>query len=381
MIYFGAGVFSELDKLIRDAGGPVLLVTGSKSFKSSKQFGQLLNSLKSASMKIYHCATGGEPSPDTIDEIVGQHRDKNINLVCGIGGGSVLDTGKAVSAMLYQEHSVCEYLEGVGNKSHDGRKVPYIAVPSTAGTGSEVTKNAVLSKTGEGGFKKSLRHDNFVPDIAVVDPELTITCPPALTAACGMDAFTQLLEAYVSTKSSPLTDALAFSGLMYIKDNLVEACGEGAASEETRAGMAYASLMSGIVLANAGLGTVHGFASPIGGLHNIPHGIVCGTLVGETTLATIRKLRSIYGLGHEALAKYANIGRLLSGKKSDDVELNLALLVQRIDTWIEQLQIPGLGTYGISGEDLGAIVERTGNKNNPVELDKDEMFTILVNRL
>ena len=184
-----------------------------------------------------------------------------------------MDAGKSISAMLTKTESIKEYLEGIGTKKHDGKKMPFVAVPTTSGTGSEATKNAVISEIGGRGFKKSLRHDNFVPDSVVIDPRLMISCPQNVTAASGMDVFSQLIEGYLSTNSSPMTDALALSGLRYIKEGLLKSYETGD-DIDARGKVAYASYLSGVVLANAGLGTVHGFASPIGGYFDIPHGVV-----------------------------------------------------------------------------------------------------------
>src|SRR5512133_1837873 len=162
--------------------------------------------------------------------------------------------------MMYKQESVTWFLEGVGTMEHPGTKLPFIAVPTTSGTGSETTKNAVISNTGIKGFKKSLRHDNFVPDIAIIDPVLTVSCSPEITAACGMDCFTQLTEAFLSVKSGSLTDAIAIEGFKAIKRSLKKCYSDGH-DLEARAGMSYAALTSGICLANAGLATVHGFAS------------------------------------------------------------------------------------------------------------------------
>ena len=302
----------------------------------------------------------------------------------GIGGGSVTDAGKAISAMIPKEDSIKNYLEGVGSKTYDGKKIPYIAIPTTSGTGSEATKNAVISEIGPKGFKKSLRHDNLIPNVALIDPELIIPCPPSISAACGMDSFTQLLEAYVSPKGSPMTDALAFSGIKYINKNLLSACSSGASNIGVRTAMAYASLMSGITLANAGLGIVHGLAGPIGGLFDIPHGVICGTLLAEATKINIKKLQELGSSGKEGLRKHADIGALLSGNKfveQGKIDEYCRILGDIIDGWTQDLKLERLGKYGIAIGDMKKIVDKAGLKNNPVNLSKKDIETILINRL
>ena len=381
-VVFGAGTFGKLDDIISQYGEKVLIVTGGSSLRATGQYEELCDRLRKRSMQVFDVAVKGEPSPALIDEAVERHRHKQIDAVLAIGGGSVLDAGKAISAMLLQDDSVMAYLEGVGKgKKHTGTKVPFIAVPTTSGTGSEATKNAVLSQIGEKGFKKSLRHDRFVPDIAILDPMLTISCPPDVTAASGLDAFTQLLGAYVSVQASPMTDAIALSGLHYIKECLIPVCTTEEDSVNARAGMAYASLMSGIALANAGLGIVHGLASPIGGYFDIPHGVVCGTLVGEAVKMNIGLLRQ-EGLGENPyLKKYAKVGAMVAGTDENDVERCCEQLIAAVEEWIKVLKIPRLGKYGISKHDLDKIVEAAGNKNNPVQLEKEQIKQLLLNRL
>ncbi|MBA7532352.1 Long-chain-alcohol dehydrogenase 1 [subsurface metagenome] len=319
-----------------------------------------------------------------MDEIAANFRSKNIDLIIGIGGGSVTDAGKAISAMIPKDDSIKNYLEGVGTKTHDGTKIPYIAIPTTSGTGSEATKNAVISNIGSEGFKKSLRHDNLIPNIALIDPDLMISCPPSITGACGMDAFTQLLEAYVSTKASPMTDALAYSGMRYMNKNMIPACTSGASDVNVRATMAYGSLMSGITLANAGLGIVHGLASPIGGFFDIPHGVVCGTLLAEATKMNIKKLKEQGVAGKAGLKKHANIGALLSGNESiveGKMDEYCLILINTLEKWTEELKIDRLGKYGIISEDIEKIVKKASLKNNPVNLIKEDIETIVINRI
>lgn len=382
-VHFGAGKSRGLGAIASAWGKRALLITGRRSLRAMALYASLIEALEDQGLELTIAQVSGEPSPDWVDRTVDDNRDKKIEVVLGVGGGSVLDAGKAVSAMLLQDRSVMDYLEGVGTGAvHDGRKVPFVAVPTTAGTGSEATKNAVLSRVGSGGFKKSLRHDRFVPDAAVIDPELMISCPPDVTAACGLDALTQLLESYVSRSASPLTDALAASGMARVGQSLVPACAEGARDVKVRADMAYGALLSGITLANAGLGIVHGLASALGAAFPIPHGVVCGTLLGVLTAATIDKLLKKHGPDHPAMKKYAQAGKPLSGSDEvDSIVSDCRRLVQQLETWIDDLNIPRLGAFGIESSDLDRLIAAGGNKKNPIDLEPEEIRDALLKRL
>ncbi|MHA1193346.1 MAG: iron-containing alcohol dehydrogenase [Promethearchaeota archaeon] len=383
-IIFGPGKLVNLYSLISKYRKSVLIVVGASSLKKSGKLDEIQMTLGDKMINYHVIEVKGEPSPSMVDEAAKKYRNKSIDLVVGIGGGSVTDAGKAISAMIPKVDSIKNYLEGVGTKIHNGQKIPYIAIPTTSGTGSEATKNAVISEIGKGGFKKSLRHDNLIPDVAIIDPELTKSCPPSVTAACGMDAFTQLLESYVSSKANPITDALAFSGMKYMKDALIPACSHKSSDINIRSSMAYGSLISGITLANAGLGIVHGLASPIGANFIIPHGVVCGTILAEATKMNIKILKKIGSEGKKSLKKYADIGALLSNeplKTEKYLSENLSILIKTLENWTYVLNLDRLSKYGISYNDIKKIVEKTGLKNNPVNLDKKDMIEILENRL
>ena len=383
-IIFGAGKLNELYNIVPKYGNKVLFVIGENSLQRLGKWDEIISEMESKSFKFSYISFSGEPSPSLIDESAAKYRNKNIDLVIGIGGGSVTDAGKAISAMIPKNDSIKNYLEGIGNKIHDGKKVPYIAIPTTSGTGSEATKNAVISEIGPNGFKKSLRHNKLIPDIAIVDPELMISCPSSVSSACGMDAFTQLLEAYISTNASPMTDALAFSGMKFMSKNILAACSSGASDVNIRAAMAYGSLMSGISLANAGLGIIHGLASPVGGFFDIPHGVICGTLLSEATKMNIKMLQEKGSSGKGGLKKYAEIGALISENECvEDGQINeyCSILIETLDKWTYQLNIDRLGKHGITSEDVEKIVEKTGLKNNPVILNVENIKTILLNRI
>ncbi|MFC1770334.1 iron-containing alcohol dehydrogenase [Candidatus Margulisiibacteriota bacterium] len=381
-IFFSAGVCSKLSQISCTREKNVLIVTGKRSFTQNKNCKDILNEIKDNSRNCFHCSLSGEPSVDFVDGMVRKFKEHQIDVVIAVGGGSVIDAGKAISAMLDAEGSVLTYLEGVGNRRHNGRKKYFMAVPTTAGTGSEATKNAVISNVGPQGFKRSLRHDNFVPDVAVIDPKLTLSCPPSLTAACGMDAFTQLLEAYVSVKASTLTDTLAYNGMQSIVAGFLDAYKNGEADIEARARMSYGALLSGIVLANAGLGVVHGLASIIGGYYNIPHGVVCGTLFAEATSITIQKLVKIFGWHYPVLGKYANIGRLFVTDSNRKVDYYCDLLIDRLNVWTDEIfKLPKLSDYGVNHAGLGNIIKGVYNKNNPINLSENDIEELLLRRI
>ncbi|MGB3206793.1 MAG: iron-containing alcohol dehydrogenase [Crinalium sp.] len=381
-IHFGTGKLQQLPKLIREFNGKtVLLVTGGKSLECSGQFDAIASLLSTSSIILHRVICAGEPTTSEIDRICAEYRQSAIDVVVGIGGGSAIDAGKAIAAMLPHNNSIFDHLEGVGrNIPHSGVKVPYIAIPTTSGTGGEVTKNAVISEVGENGYKKSLRHDNFIPDAVIVDGKLLTSCPRHITAACGMDAFTQLLEPYLSPTASPLTDAIALSGLEAIADNLLLACGEGAEDVSVRESMAYASLCSGIALANAGLGIVHGLASPIGGFFPIPHGVICGTLMAAAVRANWQALQ-LRQPDSPAVAKMARLGQLLSKESGKSNVYYCDALVAILEEWTEQLNLPKLGDYGIQADDLTKILDHTHNRNNPIELSRDEIRAFVEKRI
>jgi len=380
-LIFGAGSINRLVREAENYGNRLLLVTGRASFLKTEAWKKLDKEFNQGQMRVFTAFIPKEPSPEMVNQISSEARENRVNLVIAVGGGSVLDAGKAISAMIPVKGGVEDYLEGVGSSCHDGRKLPFIAVPTTSGTGSEATKNAVISRTGTSGFKKSLRHENFVPDIALVDPELTLSCPPEVTAACGMDALTQLLESYVSTQSSPMTDALCQSGLKGFGTALETAVKNDPGDIEARSCLSYGAYLSGLALANAGLGTVHGFAGIIGGMAVNAHGQVCGSLLAETTQATIQLL-SGSDSSHPALAKYADAAfRLEICHPSVPVPRACDHLIEALFNWTDRFNMPRLSQCGIHQDHLAEIAGTTGQKNNPIQLPRKRLITILENRI
>ena len=378
---FGPGKILTLPEMVSPFGRNMVLVTGKSSFSETEAWAKLEPELSAKGISLYPVAIASEPSPEDIDSAVKKNRDNHIDVVVAIGGGSVLDAGKAIAAMLTQNEGVTTFLEGVGEKEHPGTTLPFIAVPTTSGTGSEATKNAVISQPGKSGFKKSLRHNNFIPNIALVDPELTVSCPPSVTAACGMDALTQLLEAYVSIQASPLTDALCENGLKEFGRALGTSVTIDPKDIKARTRLSYGAYLSGLALANAGLGTVHGFASVIGGMSKMSHGNVCGTLVAETTKATIDLLKKETP-GNPALDKYAKAARLLECcPPPTSTQAACNSLIDSLFGWTQRFNIPKLGQFEITRERVKDIAAITGQKNNPVPLPQSGLVDILLSRL
>ncbi len=382
-ITFGRGTLRRLPELAAGYGSRALIVTGARSFQNSANWTMLQEGLAARGIHWQVLQVHGEPSPQLVDGAVASLRGERWDVVVGIGGGSALDAAKAIAGLLIPGNSVLDHLEGVGPElPYQGPAVPFIAVPTTAGTGSEARGNAVLSVQGEGGFKKSFRDEKLVAEHAVVDPDLLASCPKPVLAANGMDAFTQLLESFVSSRANPMTDALALSGLAAVRDGLLpwyEGTDDAAAC---RSRMAYAALLSGITLAQVGLGSVHGLASPLGAFFPIPHGVVCGTLVAAATRINIEVLRARDPC-HPALGKYAQVGRLLGGSELDDAGA-CERLVEILEDWTRRLGLPRLSAYGVRQTDFGRIVASSRGssmKTNPVVLTDEEIGRILAARL
>jgi alcohol dehydrogenase len=295
-----------------------------------------------------------------------------------------MDAAKAIAGLIEVKASVMDFLEGVGPElPYEGPSVPFIAVPTTAGTGSEATKNAVLSKTGMEGFKKSFRDDKLVAEWAIVDPDLLSTCPQAVIAANGMDALTQLIESFVSIKANVFTDALGLSGLAAARDGLLKLYNSEGGDGQARERMAYASLISGINLAQTGLGSVHGLASPLGAFYPIPHGVVCGTLVAEATAINIEAMRGREP-GNEALARYARVSEVLLHRHFASQDEALHELVELLRRWTGELNLQRLSRYGLNSSGIDHVVAHargSSMKTNPIVLTDDEISSILKDRM
>ena len=382
-IEFGQGVFARTAEIGKQYGDRVLLVTGASSFQKTAYFQQLVNDFSRLSMQWHHCVIAAEPSPQVVDDAVQQYADKRIELVIAVGGGSALDAAKAIAGLLRVQRTVMDYLEGVGPElPYQGPAVPFIAVPTTAGTGSEATKNAVLSVQGSDGFKKSFRDDRLVAEYAIVDADLLTSCPPGVIAANGMDALTQLIESYVSSRANPMTDALALSGLRAIRDGLLPMYQHND-TNEARSQMAYGSMLSGICLAQTGLGSVHGLASPLGAFYPIPHGVVCGTLVAEATALNIAAMKKREA-DNPALVKYARIAETLCHKRFKKKSQAHDELLTLLRQWTETLQLPRLAALGLSddGIDHGVAHSRGSSmKTNPIVLTDAEIRQLLLSRM
>jgi len=371
-IIFGPGRLREIGTIANEFGSRALVVTGRDSSRAEK----LLAHLQSNGISPVTFTVRGEPELVAIEQETKVAKAERCEFVIGFGGGSALDAAKAIAAMLANDGELLDYVEIVGRgQTLKKRSVPFIAIPTTAGTGSEVTRNAVLASP-EHKLKVSLRSPLMLARVAVVDPELTCDLPPALTASTGLDALTQLIEPYVGSRANPMTDGLCVEGIRRAARSLRAAFGDGQ-NKSAREDMAIASLFGGLALANAGLGAVHGFAGPMGGMFsNAPHGAICAALLPQVMNANIQALRQRAPDG-EALRRYDKVAQLLIGKVSATADDG----VEWVRHLAGDLKIPRLGAYGIKSEHVAELVKKSmqasSMKANPIALTPEELAETL----
>lgn len=370
-VIFGRHSLAEAVPVIADHGSRVLLLTG----RDGKRAASLKADLESRGCVIASFPVCGEPTLALVQEAVKTARDARCSVIVGFGGGSVIDLGKAVAVLLTNEGDLLDHLEVIGGGQPLCQPpLPFIAIPTTAGTGTEVTANAVI-KSPEHGRKVSLRGRFLLPAVAVVDPVLSLPLPPSLTAATGMDALTQLIEAFVTRKANPMTDALCREGLCRVGRSLYRAWLNGD-DLDAREDMALAALLSGMALTNAGLGAVHGFAAVIGGRMAIPHGIVCTRLLCPVLQINLECLRQMNGTS-EILEKFGELSRILTG--------NPGAVAEDVLSWIRMLctefHLPSLGQAGLQKGDFVTFAEMaqksSSMRGNPIDLSQVDLVRIL----
>jgi len=371
-ILFGPGTLAEVTPAAKAFGRRALLVSGCPEALVAR----LRESLCAAGVDCCELVVAAEPSIELVRQGTELAGRQACQLVIGMGGGSAIDAAKAIAALIANGGDPLDYLEVIGR----GQPLrlpaaPFIAVPTTAGTGAEVTRNAVLASR-EHGVKASLRSPLMLARLAVVDPELTVELPPAVTASTGLDALTQLIEPYVSVRANPITDAFCAEGIRRVARSLERAWRDGR-DREARTDMALASLLGGLALANAGLGAVHGFAAGIGGMFDAPHGAVCAALLPHVMECNIRALRA-RAPSSEALSRYEGVARLLTGRNDATPEDGVAWTRELV----RRLEIPGLRAYGVRAEHAPLLVEAAARassmKGNPLVLSPEELRQILL---
>ena len=373
-IVFGAGVADTLPEHARRLGARPFLLTGAGPRAVGLATRLVESGRELAVWRLAHEPTIEDARQAT--EAAGEH---GADLVISVGGGSVVDLGKAVAALLTNGGDPLDYVEVIGRgRPLTSPSVPFIAVPTTAGTGSEVTRNAVLASPAD-RVKVSLRSPFMLPRIALVDPQLTLDLPPALTASTGMDALTQLIEPYLSAKATPLTDVLCVDGMVRVARSLRRAYVDGQ-DLDARADMALASLYGGLALANAALGVVHAFAAPVGGRFDAPHGAVCAALLPGGLEANLQALRT-RGDDGRRVPRAAVVAGLLTGDPAATPEHGIEWLRRLRD----DLGIPGLRRYGVTDDDVGALAEAarraSSMRGNPIALEPEELQRVLVGAL
>ena len=382
-IIFGAGTLHEVGPLAAEMGRRALVVTGRTALRRARdkpaRAALLLAALAAQGINYLTFTVAGEPTTEVARMGTQGAREADCDLILGFGGGSVLDTGKAIAALLTNGGDPLDYLEVIGQGQPLSRpSAPYIAIPTTAGTGAEVTRNAVLASP-EHRVKVSLRSPLMLPRLALVDPELTHSLPPEVTASTGLDALTQVMEPYVSNRANPMTDALCREGMRRAARSLRQAYEQGD-DAVAREDMALTSLFGGLALANAKLGAVHGFAGPIGGMFPGPHGAICARLLPHVMAVNVRALQE-RSPGSKALWRYDEIARILTGNDKATADGGVA--------WVQELcqalQVPSLASYGMTQADFPVLIEKASTassmQGNPIELTPDEMREILAQAL
>ncbi len=382
-ITFGPGSVEAIGPLAAELGRRALLVVGSRTLDREGTVDALVERLSAAGVTTERLTLTGEPDTSTVE--LGAHRARaaDSDLLVGLGGGSALDAAKAIAALATNDGPLLDYLEVVGGgRALDRSALPVVAVPTTAGTGAEVTRNAVILEPSQ-RYKASVRSSFLFPRVALIDPSLALTLAPSVTASTGLDALTQLIESFVSVRATPLTDALALEGIRRAGGALRRVVADGS-DLAARTDLALASLESGLALANAGLGAVHGFASPLGGRYPIPHGVACAALLPSVAAANVRALRARDPNG-PGLARYEQVARILLGSARGTSAATIDAGLAWLADLVRDLGVPPLRTYGVTSEAVPELVtlarQASSTRGNPIALTPEEMAEALVNAL
>ena len=375
-IIFGPNRVKELPKLAREFGTRVFLVTGGDQGRHRN----VIQALETAGLELGHCAITGEPSVADVESGAGSARNHRATVVIGIGGGSVIDAAKAIAALATNEGPALDYLEVVGRALPlPQRALPIIAAPTTAGTGSEATRNAVLC-VPEKRVKVSLRHISMLPSVALVDPELTLSLPPDVTAQTGLDALTQLIEPYLSCKATPMTDTLCWAGILKVQLALKPSFDDGS-DLAARAEMSMASLWGGIALANSGLGVIHALAGPLGGMFPAPHGAICAALLSHGLETNLIAARLPSAAKSPSAGKFVQRMESLASAMTGGQAKSPDSAIEAIRKLIQSLNIPPLSSWGVTESDIPEIakkaLETSSMKGNPFPLTAADVEGLL----